>query len=122
MAAESNRAISENGCQMARLRRTSEMVRGRSMSRMHPGISDRVVILMIATQLKGLGGRRNKQCRPVAAGLLYIADAQIDSNQWLRFACRSAMNIVTVQAGEYKNDPLHISTTYIVVGRQHLEI
>ena len=25
----SNRAISENGCQMARLRRTSEMVRGR---------------------------------------------------------------------------------------------
>ena len=29
------------------------------MSRMHPGTSDRVVELMIVTQLKGLGGRRN---------------------------------------------------------------
>ena len=41
---------------------------GRSMSCMHPGTSDRVVELMIATQLKGLGGRRNKQCRPVTTG------------------------------------------------------
>ena len=42
------------------------------MSRMHPGTSYRVVELMIATQLKGLGGRRNKECssecRPVATG------------------------------------------------------
>ena len=38
------------------------------MSRMHPGTSDRVVELMFETQLKGLGGRRDKQCRPVATG------------------------------------------------------
>ena len=33
------------------------------MFRIHPGTSDHVVELMIATQLKGLGGRRNKECR-----------------------------------------------------------
>ena len=52
--------------------------------RMHPGTSDRVVELMIVTQLKGLGGRRNNNAgrlqpvanyvmekwRPVAMGTL----------------------------------------------------
>ena len=34
------------------------------MFRIHPGTTDRVVELMIAMQLKGLGGQRNKECRP----------------------------------------------------------
>ena len=57
-----------NGTTAENLRNGTLANGGRSMSRMHPGKYYRVVEVMIATQLKGLGGRRNKECRPVATG------------------------------------------------------
>ena len=62
---------SEIGCQMAQPQITSKTACARmsvEAFHMHPGTSDRAAELMVEMQLKGLGGLRNKQCRPVATG------------------------------------------------------